>query len=108
MKASTLVQLGLLISLAALVYYHTLNEMAHELPEFTQWKIKYSKTYENEKENSYRQKVYQNNIKKINEINSQNLEYEVGENEFTDLTTDEFAQKYLKLTVPYVGSLVSE
>jgi hypothetical protein len=55
---------------------------------FEQYATKYNKKYENEHEKNFRRQLYQKKWAMINEVNSQNLRYKMGENKFTDRTEE--------------------
>jgi C1A family cysteine protease len=56
----------------------------------------YEKKYELNSEEAIRKyKVFKSNLKVIEEVNSKNLSYKFGINQFTDLTPEEFKSKYL-------------
>jgi hypothetical protein len=56
----------------------------------------YEKTYDlNTEEGVRRYKIFKENLKKIEEVNSKNLPYKFGVNRFTDMTKEEFKKNYL-------------
>lgn len=55
------------------------------------WKEKYNKTYDSDL-NDYRFNIYKNNYKRILEHNNKKSSYNLGENQFMDLTFEEFKQ----------------
>ena len=66
--------------------------------EFESWKAKHSINFPNEFENAYREKVFLKNLAEI-EIHNANeyRTYDMGLNQFSALTKDEFVQQYLTL-----------
>jgi len=55
----------------------------------------FKKPYEiNSEEGLRRFTIFQSNLKKIDEINSKNLSYKLGITPFTDLTLEEYREKY--------------
>jgi cathepsin L len=54
------------------------------------FKEKFGKQYESEEEESYRQTVWEENKETILSHNSEDHSYSLGENEFSDMTSDEF------------------
>ena len=69
--------------------------------EFESWKAKHGIKYENMLENSYREKVFLENIAKIKLHNSDEYRtYDMSINQFTALTDEEFVQTYLGTIVP--------
>lgn len=55
----------------------------------------YKKIYNSDKETNQRYEIFQFNVEKINNVNSQNLNYKFGITQFTDMTPEEFQQRYL-------------
>jgi C1A family cysteine protease len=72
------------------------------ISEFESWKAKFGVTFSSEFENTYRERIFLENLAKINTHNAKESKtYEMGLNQFSALTTEEFAQTYL-------GTVVSE
>jgi C1A family cysteine protease len=68
---------------------------------FESWKAKHTISFASETENIYREKVFHENLARIEAHNSQNdKSYEIGLNQFSAMTQEEFAQTYLTLIVP--------
>jgi C1A family cysteine protease len=64
--------------------------------EFESWKSKHSIKYSSEFENAYRERIFLENLAKINTHNSNEYRtYEQGVNQFSAMTTEEFAQTFL-------------
>lgn len=64
--------------------------------EFEAWKARHGITFESQFENSYRERIFLENLAKINAHNGNEFKtYEMGLNQFSHLTTEEFAQTYL-------------
>ncbi|KAJ5076056.1 cathepsin l [Anaeramoeba ignava] len=61
---------------------------------FSHFKNKFNKKY-NVEEEAMRFKIFQSNLKKIQEHNAGDHSYQMGINQFTDLTNKEYQQKYL-------------
>jgi C1A family cysteine protease len=76
---------------------------------FEQFKADHQKVYAREGEEQYRKTIFLRNLVKIAEhnANSQNT-YQLGVNQFTDLTDAEFAAIYLTLNVPQKTVVISE
>jgi len=71
--------------------------------EFGQWKKSYSKNYASDAEENFRKGVYAMNSAKVLAHNADTTQtYTLGINQFADLTSDEFAAKYLTLQAPKV------
>jgi len=62
---------------------------------FTAWKLKYNRQYLSAEENTLRQAIFNKNLAYINEHNAKGLSYELGMNQFGDLTNAEFQKIYL-------------
>ncbi|KAF4727119.1 hypothetical protein FOZ63_029565, partial [Perkinsus olseni] len=56
----------------------------------------YGKRYRDGEEESKRARIFQDNLKLIEEVNSQDLPYKLGVNEYADLTSDEFSAQKLR------------
>jgi C1A family cysteine protease len=69
--------------------------------EFESWKSKHGIKFASEFENAYRERIFLENLAKINSHNSNPYKtYEQGLNQFSALTTEEFSQQYLGTIVP--------
>jgi C1A family cysteine protease len=94
-----------LVSLASVVF-HT-SKTSHIT--FDEYKKTYGVSFDSSFEDKYRERVYAENIAKIEAHNSQNgNSYEMGINQFTHLTQEEFAETYLKTIVPKSNVAVDE
>lgn len=84
--------------LAALALYH------HSAPSsytFEQFQTEYSKNYLRTGEEEYRKVIFLRNLAKIEAHNADSTNtYQLGVNQFADLTDAEFKALYLTLTVP--------
>jgi hypothetical protein len=56
---------------------------------FDSYAARMNKRYRDENERFYRSQIYQKKVAELELINSQQLSYTVGENQFTDLTDAE-------------------
>jgi len=73
---------------------------AHQQSEFQQWKAQHGKIYDSAIEESYRERVFRQNLAQIEAHNSDVTQtYQRGVNQFTDMTQEEFAAQYLTLKV---------
>merc|ERR1712002_937078 len=63
--------------------------------QFAQFKEKYGKTYLSRSENQLRYRVFQENIKKIEEHNRSGASWKMAVNQFSDLTQAEFQSMYM-------------
>lgn len=67
---------------------------------FAEYKLLHNKIYTPE-EDAYRQMIYAMNVAKIEAHNADPTQtYTMGENQFTDLTQEEFIATYLTLRLP--------
>jgi C1A family cysteine protease len=95
-------QLAVLLAVigAAAVLLNVNN--ASTASEFESWKGKHGIKFASEFENAYRERIFLENLAKVNSHNSNPYKtYEQGLNQFSALTTEEFAQQYL-------GTIVAE
>lgn len=92
------VLLAVISAAAVLLNVHQTSTVS----EFESWKAKHSIKYASEFENAYRERIFLENLAKINLHNSNEFRtYEQGLNQFSAMTTEEFAQTYL-------GTIVAE
>jgi C1A family cysteine protease len=76
-------------------------ETTSKVSEFEAWKATHSIKYASEFENAYRERIFLENLAKVNAHNANEKKtYEQGLNQFSALTTEEFAQQYLGTIVP--------
>ena len=67
----------------------------------TKWKTIHNIQFESAFENTYREKVFLENLAKITFHNQQNSKsYEMGLNQFSALTQEEFQQQFLGFIAP--------
>jgi len=67
---------------------------------FEQWKIQHSKVYSSPQEERFRERIFRRNAAKVDAHNADKTQtYEMGINQFTDMTQEEFAAQYLTLKV---------
>ena len=84
--------------------YMLLNAPADKkdyLKGFMEHKRKYNKLHATKEDLEYRFSVYVDNMKFIEEQNAQGKSFTLGENHFSDLTFEEFSQKYLSKPIPH-------
>ncbi|KAL6894680.1 hypothetical protein ACP4OV_008778 [Aristida adscensionis] len=68
---------------------------------FLRWQAKYNRSYSDAAEQQHRFEVYRRNMEYIEATNrAGNLTYELGENQFADLTEQEFVDTYLMKDMP--------
>jgi len=71
------------------------------------FKNEFQKSYASPEQEAYRKGVYETNLEFIRQINSQDIEYKLGVNQFADLLTSEWSSKYFgakKPEMPYGGA----
>ena len=77
-----------------------------KVSQFEAWKSQHSIHYPTEIENIYREKIFLENLAKIEAHNAQNSKtYEMGLNQFSAMTHEEFAETYLNLIVDTEATL---
>lgn len=92
MKAFAVVLALGLVCLTALGLYRSTTQ---PMGEYAQWKARFGVTY-SQTEDKYRENIFNANLQKINTHNGLlGRSYEMGVNQFTALTPEEFAQGYL-------------
>ncbi|XP_027062302.1 ervatamin-B [Coffea eugenioides] len=62
---------------------------------YEEWLKKYGRTYANGDEWEMRFGIYQSNVQYIDYINSRNLSYQLTDNQYADMTNEEFISTYL-------------
>ena len=91
----------LLAVMGALSVLYTQTKPESNLTEFQSWKAKFNMKFDSMFEEAYREKIFLANLAKINAHNlNQYKTYEMGINQFSALTDEEFAQQYLGTIVP--------
>ena len=97
MNGKQLAVLLAFIGAAAVLLQHNQAQVS----EFGAWKAKHSISFASEVEDLYREKVFMANLAKVNAHNSDEFRtYDMGLNQFSALTQEEFVQTYLGLIVP--------
>ena len=76
------------------------------LDNFNNYIREYNKHY-NESDYWYRYNIYETNMKHINLRNTNLTTYKLGENNFTDMTREEFNHNYLNLKIEVNQSVIS-
>ncbi|CAH8337642.1 unnamed protein product [Eruca vesicaria subsp. sativa] len=98
-----------IISINLKIFQATSNITLHEQSIFDyhqKWMIQFSKVYKDDFEKEMRAKVFKKNLKFIENFNNMgNHNYELGVNEFTDMTKEEFHATYTGLQGINVTSL---
>lgn len=91
----------LLAIMGALSVLYNQTETESTLTAFQSWKGKFNMKFESKFEEAYRERVFLENLEKINTHNiNEHKTYELGVNQFTGMTQEEFVQQYLGLIVP--------
>jgi C1A family cysteine protease len=105
MNIKAIVLAALAVTSTVLTIYMTQDNgtksplQSESMRAFMSYNSRFGKEHSSKEEHSYRFKVYLSNLKFVQEHQKKNLSYEVGENEFFDLTFEEFSQKYLSQQV---------
>jgi hypothetical protein len=93
--------LFVIVMLKTLILAHTdvetLKNYNGEATEeiFSLFQKVFNKNYQTADESNLRFQIFKFNLEKINDVNSQNLNYKLGINQFADMTPEEFAITYL-------------
>ena len=94
-------QLAVLIAFIGAAALILSQNQGPKVSEFDAWKAKHGINYASQFENTYRERVFLQNLAKVEAHNAQkDKTYEQGLNQFSALTQEEFAQTYLTLQVP--------
>lgn len=100
-------QLAVILAIigAAAVLFGT--QTSSKVSEFESWKAQHGVSYASQFENAYRERIFLENLAKIEAHNSnkQNT-YEMGLNQFSAMTQEEFAQTYLGLIATPMTNIV--
>lgn len=94
-------QLAVLLAFVGAAVMLLNHQNTTPVSEFESWKSTYGISFDSHFENAYRERIFLENLAKINAHNAQNSRtYEMGVNQFTHLTQEEFAQQYLGFIAP--------
>ena len=58
--------------------------------DFDEFKNKYAKVYNSDDVQAEHRATYEANMKNVEEVNAQNLGFQLGENQFSDLTQEQY------------------
>ena len=96
MKPSSLILTSLCLAVTGITILKTLtsSEKKHN-KEFSQFKATFGKLYSSPSESDFRYSVFADQMEFINSHNNSNSSFELGVNQFSDLTWEEFQNKYL-------------
>lgn len=99
MNAKTLAVLLAVMGAVSVLYNQTQAEPT--LNEFQLWQSKYNAKFDSMFEQSYRERIFLENLAKIKLHNAnEHRTYDLGVNQFSALTQEEFVQQYLGTIVP--------
>ena len=94
-------QLAVLIAFIGAATLLLSQQQGSKVSHFESWKARHGVEYASQFENAYRERVFLENLAKVEAHNAQNDQtYEQGLNQFSAMTQEEFAQTYLTLQVP--------
>ncbi|KAF4690396.1 hypothetical protein FOZ63_028046 [Perkinsus olseni] len=85
----------LLVLLSFIPLYHFIDQDIANLA-FVGFQRKHGKRYRDKEEESKRAAIFKANLEYIEEVNSQNLPYKLGVNEYADLSFEEFSAQMLR------------
>ena len=94
-----------ILSLLNIISGININYFNH-LDEYNKYLSNYNKDY-NDSEYWYRYHIYDKNMDYINLRNQNLTSYKLGENNFTDISLNEFKQNYLNLKISVNQSVIS-
>jgi C1A family cysteine protease len=69
--------------------------------KFTEFQSKYGRHYANQDESEHRFRIFQENMKKAEELKQMNPNAQFGVNQFSDLSTEEFSSRYLMKDIDF-------
>lgn len=99
----------LLAIMGALSVLYNQTETESTLTAFQSWKGKFNMKFESKFEEAYRERVFLENLEKINTHNiNEHKTYELGVNQFTGMTQEEFVQQYSASLSPLTTSLLTK
>ena len=106
-KTLSLAAVLLLTSLVAFVAHNNKAKPSHL--SFNEYKNTFGISFDSKIEEKYRERVYAENVAKIEAHNAQNgNSYEMGVNQFSHLTQEEFVETYLKTIVTKINLGIDE
>ena len=82
-----------LVSVCAAVGAHAFS-VSDSTAAFEQWKVDFAKKYANAAEEKRAFITFMANDRIISETNARDLPYKLGHNEFSDITSEEFFNRY--------------
>jgi hypothetical protein len=101
-------QLAVLIAVIGAAAVLLNVQQSSTVSEFESWKGRHSIKYASEFENAYRERIFLENLAKMNSHNSNEFRtYDMGLNQFSALTTEEFVQTYLGTVVESSNNIES-
>ncbi|XP_077251180.1 senescence-specific cysteine protease SAG39-like [Tasmannia lanceolata] len=77
------------------------NDTRAMIDRYEQWMEKYKRNYTDRHEWQLRFKIYQSNVELIDAINFINASYKLIDNQFADMTNEEFRATYLGFVLPH-------
>ena len=94
-------QIAVILALIGAVAVLLGQQQPSKATDFESWKAKHGIHFASQFENAYRERIFLENLAKIEAHNSNNANtYEMGVNQFSAMTQEEFAETYLTLIVP--------
>ena len=94
-------QLAVLVAFIGAAALILSQNQGSKVTSFESWKAQHGIVYTSQFENTYRERVFLENLAKIEAHNAMNGKtYEQGLNQFSAMTQEEFAQTYLTLNIP--------
>jgi len=99
---------ALALALTTLLTFVMVHHSTKSTMSFSEYKNTFGLSFDSIFEEKYRQRVFAENVAKIEAHNAEHNSYEMGINQFTHLTQEEFAQTYLGTIVPKSNVVVDE
>jgi C1A family cysteine protease len=94
-------QIAVILALIGITAFILGQQQPSKVNDFESWKSKYTIHYASHLEDAYRERIFIENLAKIETHNSNNVNtYKMGVNQFSAMTQEEFAETYLTLLVP--------
>ena len=105
---SKTVNIAVILALTSLLAFVLHGAHSKTTMSFSTYKQTYGLTFDSAFEEKYRERVFAENVAKIEAHNAGDNTYEMGINQFTHLTQEEFAETYLGTVVPKSDVVVDE
>lgn len=109
------IQITIAAALLSVLLYNSLDFSAqknippHVIEAYSNWKREHMSFYSSPSEDNYRLQIFYETYQEVEDVNSQNLEWQAGLNQFSAMSYEEFSTKYLGAEEPqYDADVVTE